>query len=150
MTNGSDELTVHFIRVLPAPRSRVYAMCAEPEQIARWFGPKGFAAREVEVDLRVGGSYRLMMQPPTGEPFGITGEYREIDPTVRLVFTFRYDEPDPDDRDTTVSISLRELDDATELTLDQGVFATEARRALHEQGWTDSIDRMHGLITAST
>ena len=88
------------------------------------------------------------MQPPDGEVFHLSGEFREVDPPDRLAYTFRWEEPDPDDQETIVTLMLRDLGDETELVLAQGPFATEGRRALHEQGWTDSFDRLQALISA--
>ena len=68
-------------------------------------------------------------------------------PNRLRAYTFVYDEPDPDDRDTLVSIALVHLGGSTRLTLDHEGFATEARRALHEQGWTETLDRLGGLIS---
>jgi len=53
---------------------------------------------------------------------------------------------DPDDRETVVEFSLRDLDESTAVTVNQGPFATEGRRALHEQGWTDSLESLEELI----
>jgi hypothetical protein len=64
-----------------------------------------------------------------------------------LSYTFRYEDPDPDDRETVVDFSLRDLGESTELSVDQGPFLTESRRALHTQGWTETIDRLHELVT---
>jgi uncharacterized protein YndB with AHSA1/START domain len=88
------------------------------------------------------------MQPPDADAFVLFGEFREIDPHARLAYTFRYDPPDPDDRDTVVVLSLRDLGEATALTVEQGPFATQGRRALHERGWTDSLDRLEALLTS--
>jgi uncharacterized protein YndB with AHSA1/START domain len=81
------------------------------------------------------------MQPPDGDLFHLSGEYLEIHPPSRLVYTFRWEEPDPDDRGTLVTPSLDDFRDATEVSLSQGEFATEARLALHRSGWTDSRSR---------
>lgn len=147
MAAGSDELTLHLERVLRAPRPLVFRMHAEPGQLARWWGPKGFTAPSVELDLRVAGGYRIEMQPPDGDRFFLSGEFRQVDPPARLAYTFRWEDPDPDDRETIVAFSLRDLGDSTELIVEQGLFATEGRRALHEQGWTEALDRLEELIT---
>ena len=140
------ELALRLERVLPAPRSLVFRMLVEPELLARWWGPKGFSARNIDLDPRVGGGYRITMQPPDGDAFVLAGEFREIDPGARLAYTFRYEAPDPDDRETVVVLSLRDLGESSALTVEQGAFATEARRALHEQGWTESVDRLEELL----
>jgi uncharacterized protein YndB with AHSA1/START domain len=109
-------------------------------------GPRGFTTPGIDLDLRVGGGYRFTMQPPGGDPFHLSGEFLEIDPPGRLVYTFRWDEPDPDDRQTVVTLSLGDLADATQVSLSQGEFATEARLALHRGGWTDSMEKLRELI----
>jgi uncharacterized protein YndB with AHSA1/START domain len=134
-------------RVLPAPRPLVFKACTEPSELAKWWGPRGFTAPSIEMELRVGGSYRIAMQPPDGELFCLSGEFVEVDPPARLAYTFRWEDPDPDDRETVVTLSLGDLGDSTELLFTQGAFATEGRRALHDQGWTDSLDRLQELLS---
>jgi uncharacterized protein YndB with AHSA1/START domain len=146
MAAASDELTLHLQRVVPAPRLRVFRAHAEPDELAKWWGPKGFTAPSIEYDLRVGGAYRIAMQPPEGELFYLSGEFRDVDPPSHLTYTFRWEDPDPEDRETVVTFSLRDLGESTEVTVDQGVFATEGRRALHVQGWTDTLDRLEELM----
>jgi uncharacterized protein YndB with AHSA1/START domain len=133
-------------RVIRAPRQRVFDAMTEPGLLAKWWGPSGFTAPSVELDLGVGGGYRIAMQPPDGDLFYLSGEFREVDPPARLAYTFRWDDPDPDDRETLVTLSLDDLGEATEVVLTQGAFATEARRALHEQGWTDCFVRLQELM----
>jgi uncharacterized protein YndB with AHSA1/START domain len=147
MSSDTNELALHLERTFPAPRSRVFRMHAEPDLLARWWGPTGFTAPSVELDLRVGGAYRIAMQPADGPLFYLTGEFREVDPPTRLSYTFRYEEPDPDDRENVVAITLRDAGESTEVAVDQRPFATEARLALHRQGWTESLDRLHQLLT---
>ena len=115
----------------------VWAACTEPELLAEWWGPKGFTTPDMEIDLRVGGGYRFAMQPLEGGLFYLNGKFREVDPPTRLAYTFRWENTDPDDQETVVTISLRDAGDSTELIVDQGPFATEARRDLHHAGWTE-------------
>jgi uncharacterized protein YndB with AHSA1/START domain len=142
----ATELALRLECVLPAPRLLVFRMHVEPELLAQWWGPKGFSTRGIDLDLRVDGGFRITMQPPDGDAFVLAGEFREIDPGARLAYTFRYEPPDPDDRETVVALSFRDLGESTGLTVEQGTFATEARRALHEQGWNESLDRLEELL----
>jgi uncharacterized protein YndB with AHSA1/START domain len=137
---------LHLERVLPAPPAVVFSALTEPTELAKWWGPRGFTSPSVQIDRRVGGSYRILMQPPEGEAFYLTGEFREVDPPSRLAYTFRWEDPDPDDQENVVTLSLRDLGDSTELVLDQGPFATEGRWALHRDGWTDAFDRLETLF----
>jgi uncharacterized protein YndB with AHSA1/START domain len=141
---GSDPsgLTLHLEKVLRAPRERVFAACVEPEKLAEWWGPKDFTVANAEICVREGGRYRLTMQPPDGQAFHLTGEFREVEPPRRLVYTFEYEEPDPDDQETVVTLSFVDDGEGTRLVLDQGPFATKARHALHETGWTETLERL--------
>jgi uncharacterized protein YndB with AHSA1/START domain len=143
---GAGGLRVHVERVVPAARPRVFAAHVAPDQLAQWWGPDGFTIPALELDLRVGGQYRIAMEPPQGEVFFLSGEFREVDPPARLVYTFRWEPPDPDDQETIVTFSLDDRGEATNVIVDQGVFATEARRALHEQGWRETLDHLERVM----
>ena len=143
----SDELTLEITRVLPAARSVVFEAFSDPNELARWWGPAGFSTPSLELQARVGESYRIEMQPPQGDRFYLTGEFREVDPPARLAYTFVWEDPDPDDIDTVVDLSYRDLGESTEVALRQGPFKTEARRRLHRDGWTDSFDKLEHLMS---
>jgi uncharacterized protein YndB with AHSA1/START domain len=108
----------------------------------------GFTTPSPEFDPRIGERYRIEMQPPEGDSFHLTGEFRDVDPRARVAFTFVWEDPDPDDVETLVALAFRDLGEATEVALMQGPFKTEARRALHRNGWTDSFDKLERLISA--
>lgn len=133
-----------------AARERVFRMLTEPTELAQWWGPKGFTTAVTELELRVGGGYRFAMQPPEGDVFYLAGEFLEVQRPGRLAYTFRWEEPDPDDRETTVTLSLTEVGDVTEVSLLQGEFATEGRLALHRGGWTESFDKLRELIQSGS
>ncbi len=142
----SPESRLEMATVVPQPPERVFAALVSPDELARWWGPHGFSTPEVALDPGPGGRYRLTMQPPDGDAFHVTGEFLEIDPPRRLSYTFRYEEPDPDDRETVVVLDLAGVDDGTEITLSQGPFATQERRELHRNGWTESLERLRALV----
>jgi uncharacterized protein YndB with AHSA1/START domain len=143
---ASNGLLLRMTRVLPAPRTDTYRALTESGELAKWWGPRGFTSPSVEFDPRVGETYRIAMQPPEGELFHLSGEFREVEPPARLAYTFRWEPPDADDRETVATLSLEERGDETELELVQGEFATEERRALHEGGWADSFEKLAELL----
>jgi uncharacterized protein YndB with AHSA1/START domain len=145
----SDELRLHLERVVPAPPRAVFRAHADPDVLEKWWGPAGFSAPSIQLDVRPGGQYRITMQPPEGALFYLVGEFLDVDPPNRLVYTFRWEDPDPDDRETVVTFSLGDLGASTNVSVDQGVFATEGRRALHEQGWSESLDRLREQLSSS-
>jgi uncharacterized protein YndB with AHSA1/START domain len=123
------EITVKLLSSVQAAPPRVVEAMTDPNQVAEWWGPEGFTCPEVTLDVRVGGAH-------------LVGVYVEVRPPSRLAYTFRWEPPDPDDRETVARLALRERAGATEIELTQGPFATEARRELHEAGWTDTLARL--------
>ena len=67
------ELALQMKRVLQAPAAAVFRACTEPQELAKWWGPRGFTTPAIELDLRVGGRYRFAMQPPEGTCFTSRG-----------------------------------------------------------------------------
>jgi uncharacterized protein YndB with AHSA1/START domain len=145
-TTPASELVVRLRRVLPASRERVYDALTNPVKLARWWGPNGFTCPSIEFEPRVGDGYRIAMQPPEGELFHLTGEFREVSPPERLAYTFVWEPPAPDDQETLAQLSLKNERGATELTLTHGSFMTEERRKLHEDGWSESVDRLRHIL----
>jgi uncharacterized protein YndB with AHSA1/START domain len=89
------------------------------------------------------------MQPADGEPFWAYGEYREVEPPGRLVYTFEWDPPTPDDQPTLVTLALQPVDEGTHLVVEHGPFKTDERYALHEAGWSDTLDRLEAWVGAN-
>jgi uncharacterized protein YndB with AHSA1/START domain len=147
MAARSGELALEMVRVLPVAPPRVFAAFSDPDELAKWWGPEGFSVGSVDFDPRVGGTYRIEMQPPDGDPFYLGGEFREVDPPGRLAFTFVYEDQDLDDVETLVELSFRDCGESTEVVFTQGRFKTEARRELHRDGWTDSFDRLTQVVS---
>jgi uncharacterized protein YndB with AHSA1/START domain len=148
MMPSPDELTLEMERVFRAEPSVVFTAFSDPGELTRWWGPKGFTVPSLRFEPRVGRSYRIKMQPPDGDAFYLAGQFREVDPPVRLAYTFEWEDPVADDVETLVELSFRDLGGATQLSLSQRPFRTEARRALHRDGWTDSLDKLERLIPA--
>jgi uncharacterized protein YndB with AHSA1/START domain len=134
-------------RLIPAAPSVVFRAFSDPEELPKWWGPEGFTVPSLEFNPRVGSGYRIEMQPPGGDPFHLTGEFRALEPPTRLAYTFMWEPPDPDDVETLVELSFRDLGDLTEVVLAQGPFKTEPRRELHRNGWTDSFDKLEQLMS---
>jgi uncharacterized protein YndB with AHSA1/START domain len=144
-TNG---LTLHLERVVRGSPERAFAACVEAEQLATWWGPAGFTAPSVDLDVRAGGTYRIAMQPPEGALFHLSGRFLDVDAPTLLTYTFVWEEPDPDDRETVVRLAFAPEGDRTRIVLDQGRFATEARYELHRGGWTDTLDRLEAFLAS--
>lgn len=77
-------------RLIPAPPNLLYRAWTEPDLLRRWFAPAPFRVTEVEIDLRPGGTTRIVMEGPDGTAFPSAGVYLELVPDARIVFTDAY------------------------------------------------------------
>jgi uncharacterized protein YndB with AHSA1/START domain len=123
-------------RLLPASAEEVFAAWTDPELMARWLSPVGHA--EAEVDLRVGGRFRVTM---VGEDRRIehTGEYLEVAPPRRLSFTWA--SPYTGHEPTVVTVELRPAEDGTELLLTHERLPGDQVES-HSGGWGRILDRL--------
>ncbi len=139
-------LVLELSHTIDAPPERVFAAMTDPRAVARWWGPRGLTTTVLLMEPTVGGSYRYEAHPPGAEPFHLGGQFIEVAPPHRLVYTFRYEEPTPDDQENVVTLTLRASGDGCEVRLLQQPFATDERLALHRGGWSDSLERLHSLL----
>ena len=80
-------------RVFDAPRELVWTVMNDPAQVTNWWGPRGHSATVEAMDLRVGGTWRRVGHTPDGRDVPFMGEYLEVDPPSRLVYTEIFDVP---------------------------------------------------------
>lgn len=139
-------LVLKMTWLFDAPQDVLFHAVSEPSALAKWWGPSGFTTPEIALDFEVGGRYRFGMQPPDGDLFHLAGEFIEIDPPRRLAYSFRWEEPAPDDQETVVTLTLDAVGKGTRLHVSQGMFATEDRLALHQSGWTDSLVKLRRFL----
>lgn len=126
-------------RTLSFPVDRVWRALTDPVALAAWFWPERFATT-AEVDLRVGGRYRI---DGPGVGMAVAGTYTTVDPPRRLAFTWQWDgEAD----ETLVTVDLTPSEAGTELLIVHARFATDADRDNHAQGWADCLDRLPGWL----
>ena len=84
---SQDRSSVRIVDVFDAPRDVVFAAWTEPERLKQWWGPGFFETVFAEVDLRPGGRYELLLEPGS---MRLMGEFREVRPPRRLVYTWRW------------------------------------------------------------
>jgi len=86
--------TVKLHRVLRAAPERVYHAFLDADAMAKWLPPNGFTGRVHQLDPKVGGTYRMSFTNfTTGKSHAFHGEYLELVPNERLVYTDRFDDP---------------------------------------------------------
>jgi uncharacterized protein YndB with AHSA1/START domain len=141
------EREVIITRIFDAPRSLVFRAWTDPKQIKRWWGPKGFTNPVCELDVRVGGAWRIVMRGPNGVDYPGGGVYREIVEPERLVFTnIAEDQEGNKLLDGLTTVTFAEQGGKTKLTLQTRAVALVAGAEAYlegmEAGWTQSLERL--------
>lgn len=147
-----DGRTLVVTRVFQAAREDVFAAWVDPEQVARWMGPRQIASTVTRMDVRPGGAWRIAMRDTgSGETYAVGGIYREIVWPERLVFTWAWEEDALEHRRgevTEVRVVLRDMDGATELTLTHTAFPRRSMRDNHGLGWAGGFDKLAAILAA--
>lgn len=130
---GADGIKI--TRLIAAPREKVFKAWTDPVEIKRWWGPPGFTTPLAEVDLRVGGAYRIAMKPPDGDVIYVAGVYREVQPPSKLVFTWAWDEDGAPGHESLVTVFFIERGDATEVVFSHERLKDAESRDRHAEGW---------------
>jgi uncharacterized protein YndB with AHSA1/START domain len=135
-------------RVINVPRDRVYAAWTDVEQLKQWFGPEKVRTRGITADARVGGKYQWDLIDPEGEEMTVFGEYRELVPGRKIVFTWKFeDDEDWKNRTSIVTVELSDRDGGTELRLIHEQLPSEQSRDGHNDGWNSALDKLERFIS---
>jgi uncharacterized protein YndB with AHSA1/START domain len=124
-------------REFDAPRHLVYRAWTTPELVARWWYAERGEMTATEIDLRVGGRWRFAMVTPTGVEVAFHGEYREIVPDERLVWTEIYE--DMPEAETLQTMTLTERDGRTTMTVLAEHATRSDRDAVIASGMEDGL-----------
>jgi uncharacterized protein YndB with AHSA1/START domain len=142
--NHASEYGIRVTRVFDAPRERVWQEWTEPERFADWFGgtEAEVPVSTVSMDVRPGGAWRAtMFAGPGRREILWKGEYREVDPPERLVFTVS-DRPQ-DDKYEVVTVALTDLGDGrTEMHFEQRGHMGREQYERAKRGWGTFFDRI--------
>lgn len=147
----ADEPVIRYSRFLRAPRELVFRVFTEPEHLRRWWGPRVLENVVCEVDLRVGGGYRIVQRAPDGQEFAFHGRYRELDPPRRVVSTFVFE--GAPDHPAVETLVLEEADGGTLIHVETRHDSLSSRDA-HvasgmEAGLRESHERLDDVLAAA-
>lgn len=120
-------------KVIRATPERLFTAWTDPDQVRQWWGPEGVSCTHAEIDLRVGGEYRIGNLLPNGTTVWISGEFLEIVPPERLAYTWNTDlAPDSTQR---VIVRFEKKEEGTEVVILHELLPDRAMRDRHERGW---------------
>lgn len=111
-----SETEIRFARFFNRPRQLLFEAWTRPEHVRQWWGCDGSSIPVCEIDLRVGGSWKLVMRMPDGSEHPFRGVYREIVPGERLVYSECYDVPQIGSPEWLTTVSFEEVEGRTLLT----------------------------------
>jgi uncharacterized protein YndB with AHSA1/START domain len=152
MVRKSDRELV-ITRTFNGPARIVFDAWTKPELVKRWWAPKsrGVIMASVDADVRAGGTYRYVVQPPKGEPFGMSGQYSEVTPPSRLVYSQVF-EPMAHLGAAIVTVTFDEKANKTRLqvhTLYPSKEALDGAIAMGmEDGARETMDQLDDLVIA--
>jgi uncharacterized protein YndB with AHSA1/START domain len=134
-------------RVYAAPRRRVFDAWTKPELAVKFLGTGEVTVPEAQMDVRPGGTYKIVMLQPNGERWNVGGTYRDVRPPERLSMTWRWEEDKPEDEhETLLTLEFNEVDGGTELVLTHEQFASVESRDGHQKGWTAIMDQLGAIV----
>ncbi|HJW41931.1 MAG TPA: SRPBCC domain-containing protein [Rhizomicrobium sp.] len=147
-TDLKNELTI--VRILNAPRDKVWQACSEPGALSQWWGqPTAATMPTCKVDFRIGGSLLCEIEPPDGKRLWFKWTYREIVAGEKLVLEQHSsdesgrDFDSPDRPASTVTLRLEDMSGKTKLTVVHAGMASEVYTVeMFTAGWSQSLDRL--------
>ncbi len=145
------EREVTITRVFDAPRELVFQAWTEPEHLIQWWGPHGFTNSACEVDLRVGGKWKIVMRFPDGTDNPCHGVYLEIVPPERLVFTNIAEDKNGNRLlEGVTTVTFADLGGKTNLTVHTRMTGLVPFAPLMldgmEPGWSQSLERLDAKL----
>jgi uncharacterized protein YndB with AHSA1/START domain len=148
-TSAENSLTIR--RTINALRQKVFDAWTQTDHLKNWWraNPK-WSTEIAEVDLRVGGKYRLGMRDPEQDgPFVCCGEFVEVNSPEKVAYTWSWESPGMDVGETLVTVEFIENGEATDLVLTHERFPNSEAATKHNQGWTACIEALVALVESA-
>ena len=145
MMSPANDTVLEITRVFDAPPTRVFEAWLDRRQFQSWIGPEGVACDVQLFEPQVGGRFRLVMNVADGRAIPVSGVFKSIEPSRRLVLSWGW-EGDPL-RQTLITLTFKALGGRTELTLRQEGFGTVESRDGHVRGWTSALGKLEQYLS---
>ena len=139
--------TVKLHRVIAASPEKIYRAFTDADAMAQWLPPYGFTAKVISMDARVGGSFRMSFTNFTsGNSHSFGGDYVEMIPNERLVYTDKFDDPNLPG-EMRVTVGLKAVICGTEMTVVQEGIPDMIPVEMCYLGWQESLEKLGKLVT---
>jgi uncharacterized protein YndB with AHSA1/START domain len=142
----AEKPSLTLTRRFPVAPEKVWRAWTDPQALKQWFGPGGPQPVSLaELDLRVGGRFRIAFGGPDGDAHLCAGVYREVIPNQRLVFTWTWPRSTPE-RESLVTVELRKVAEGTELVFRHEQLFDETVRDNHGKGWSETFVKLERFL----
>ena len=140
--------TVKLHRVFQSKPERIYKAFIDPDAMAKWLPPNGFTGKVHSMDAKVGGSYKMSFTNfSNGQSHSFGGEFVEMVPNERLVYTDKFDDPNmPGEMRTTVTV--KQVSVGAELNVVQEGIPDMIPVEACYLGWQESLALLKLLVEA--
>lgn len=148
MVAESTNETVVLKRHYATSPEQLFQIWTDPKYVDLWLRPgKEWTHPVLEIDLSVGGKYRIGFETADGQSATVFGKFLEIDAPHKLVYSWSWEEPDPHAGvETQVTVQFLEHQEGTELVLTHERIANSEMAESHRQGWTGALDLIPEVI----
>jgi uncharacterized protein YndB with AHSA1/START domain len=162
MTKNTVNETERMVitRVFDAPRALVWEAWTNPKYVMQWWGPKGFTSPFCKMDFRVGGKFLCCMKTPDGQEFWNGGEYHEIVPHEKIVYSMYFSDAKGNKVEPEhYGIEHEAIDGAhdvvtfedfgngqTKLTLIGNESMESAKTSGQVEGWIQTLDKVAAVV----
>jgi uncharacterized protein YndB with AHSA1/START domain len=144
MSNAANTVTLH--RVLKASPERVYRAFLDPDAMVKWLPPAGFTGKVHEMDLRVGGGYRMSFTNfGTGKSHAFGGSYTELTPHSLIRYTDKFEDPSMPG-EMPVTVTLRRVACGTDIAIVQENIPAAIPVEFCYLGWQESLAQLAQLV----
>lgn len=132
-------------KIIAASAESLFAAWTQPEQLRQWWGPESVTCIGAELDVRVGGRYRIGNRFPDGRVLWITGEFHLIEAPNKLVYSWRVG---TDSNEELVTVSFHPIEDGkTEVTITHERIPDRTARDSHEHGWLGCLGKLASYLS---
>jgi uncharacterized protein YndB with AHSA1/START domain len=142
----AEKPSLNLRRHYPVAPEKVWRAWTDPQALKQWWGPGGpEAVSLVQLDVRVGGRFRILFGGPRGDEHEVQGTYREVVPNRRLAFTWTWPRTTPE-RESLVTITFNAAGGGTELDFVHAQHFDEKVRDGHLQGWSEAFVKLDRFL----
>jgi len=145
-TRLAEKPSLNLQRHYPVAPEKVWRAWTDPEALKRWWGPGGPEAVSVaQLDVRVGGRFRIVFGGPQGNEHEVQGVYKEVVANRKLVFTWTWPRTTPE-RESLVTILFKPDGGGTELDFVHSQHFDESVRDGHQRGWSEALVKLERFL----